>query len=128
MVEKTIQHNKDFYYTHSLFKNAVIKLANMIRATKKNFLNIYAVPRGGLILGVYLSHELGISLNNHFVLNNTLVVDDICDTGKTLEPHRNITRVALVAKPKGLNIIKDLIYDIRVEDDTWVHFPWEKTK
>ena len=49
-----------------------------------NIDSVMGLPRGGLIPAVMISHELGIPL----VINptkNTLVVDDINDTGHTLD-------------------------------------------
>jgi len=133
MVEKTQQHKNDFYYGYSMLLNSIHLLIKKIKQTNKKFKNIYAIPRGGLILGVHLSHTLNLPLltddiDEGTLTEDTLIVDDICDTGKTLIPYTGNTRVSLVAKPKGLNMIKDLIYDMKVNDDVWVHFPWEKRK
>ena len=48
-----------------------------------NIDSVMGLPRGGMIPAVLISHELGLP----FVLHpgkNTLVVDDINDTGETL--------------------------------------------
>src|SRR3989344_1396800 len=56
-------------------------------AGERNFKSIYGVPRGGLILGVVLSHRLGLPLKLKVeeLDQETLVVDDIADSGRTLE-------------------------------------------
>ena len=48
--------------------------------------NIYGVPRGGLLLAVMLSHRLNIPIvqERDRIGRNTLIVDDICDSGKTM--------------------------------------------
>ena len=50
----------------------------------KNFEGVYGFPRGGLCLAVALSHSLGLPLLNE-PKNNSLIIDDIYDTGYTLE-------------------------------------------
>jgi len=128
MVERTSQHLEDFYYKQDMFKKTVERLIKAIKNTNKEYKNIYAIPRGGLIFGVYLSHALNLPMvyDTNTIVLDTLIVDDICDTGNTLKLFSGLTKVCLIVKPKGLNITKDLIYDIKVEDHVWVHFPWEK--
>jgi hypoxanthine phosphoribosyltransferase len=93
---------------------------------------IYGVPRGGLILGVALSHALDLPLIPSMVLydgkrENILVVDDISDTGETL------TRISDTVE-------KSLFYTLHYDDnsafgpdfyyasndDCWIKYPWEK--
>lgn len=127
MVEKTIQHTNDFFYSYGLFEKTVIKLAKLIKKQNRKYINIFAIPRGGLILGVYLSHRLNLPMIKDGINKHTLIVDDICDTGQTLKSFTNLTKVSLIAKPKGLKFNNDLIYDIKINDNVWVHFPWEKS-
>ena len=42
------------------------------------------LPRGGIIPAVLISHEIGVCLLYLHPGKNTLVVDDINDTGETL--------------------------------------------
>ena len=49
------------------------------------FKNIYGLPRGGLIPAVMLSHQLGIPMAKGDIGPDTLIVDDICDSGETLD-------------------------------------------
>ena len=53
----------------------------------KQIKNIYAIPRGGLPLAVSLSHRLNlpIIMNETEISPQTLVVDDIFDSGATLK-------------------------------------------
>ena len=50
----------------------------------KKFDGVYGFPRGGLCLAVALSHSLELPLLDE-PKNNSLIVDDIYDTGYTLE-------------------------------------------
>ena len=53
------------------------------------FSSIYGVPRGGLCLAVALSHKLNIKITQN-PMKNSLIVDDIFDTGLTLNSFKNI--------------------------------------
>lgn len=97
---------------------------------------IIAIPRGGLVLGVRLSHELDIplaiygteTLNKYNPERKGLLVDDISDTGKvfiaTMDRlhSRNIRTAALYIKPKTLYIPDYYVYETSI----WVTFPWER--
>jgi xanthine phosphoribosyltransferase len=56
-----------------------------------------------------------------------LVVDDLVDTGKTLELVRKLYPKAhfatVYAKPQGREIVDTFITE--VSQDTWIFFPWD---
>ena len=60
-----------------------------MRCKNKKFDGVYGFPRGGLCLAVALSHSLGLHLLDK-PKNNSLIVDDIYDTGYTLEKIKHI--------------------------------------
>lgn len=76
------------------------------------------------MLAVYLSHELNIPMRNELKGPKTLIVDDICDTGETLENYSQ-DKVVLVSKPKGIARVKNLYSAHLVQDTIWVIFDWE---
>ena len=82
--------------------------------------NLYGLPRGGLIPAVMLSHRTGIPLS-HQLTRGTLIVDDIYDTGQTLNRYldKNFKAVTLVNK---LN--HERLYSAKQIND-WIVFPWE---
>ena len=89
----------------------------------KNFIGVYGFPRGGLCLAVALSHSLGLDLLDK-PKNNSLIVDDIYDTGYTLEKIKHIqgseTHVWVSKKkPTWWNSYK------YIKDNEWIIFPWE---
>lgn len=118
------------------------------------FERILCISRGGLALGGLLGYALDIRHIGVFcavsydersqkeiqVLDapnpyqwdreTTLIVDDIADTGRTMDVCKGIYssayRFALVAKPKGLDYINS--FAMIVDQDTWVNFPWEIKK
>ena len=60
-----------------------------------------------------------------------MVVDDICDSGKTIEfvrekigdRFRDVMYVSLFAKKQTQHIVDD--YGMIVDSDSWLVFPWE---
>ena len=89
----------------------------------KSFVGVYGFPRGGLCLAVALSHSLGLPLLEK-PTENSLIVDDIYDTGYTLEKTKHIkgseTHVWISKKkPTWWNAHK------YIKDNEWIVFPWE---
>ncbi len=89
--------------------------------------DLYAVPRGGLVLGVALSHRFNkplVSVPNSM----SIIVDDIADSGKTL---RNIRLVksfplpAYVLCKRYTCTDKAITSVIDIDNDDWIVFPWE---
>ena len=73
-------------YTWQEFDKDCLKIVEWIKSENLTFKNVYGPPRGGLPLAVKLSHLLNIPLSLDTIKQNTLVVDDISDTGNTLFP------------------------------------------
>ena len=90
---------------------------------------IYGIPRGGLIPAVLLSHRTGIEYKQPVTqedASNTLIVDDICDSGETLEKIKEkypncLTLTLFTLQPPS---IQPDIYG-KVVGDEWIEFPWE---
>jgi xanthine phosphoribosyltransferase len=59
-----------------------------------------------------------------------LVVDDVVDTGRTVEVLRRLMPKAyfatIYAKPLGRTLVDT--YVTEVSQDTWIYFPWESTQ
>ena len=93
--------------------------------------DIYAIMRGGLVPGVYLSHLLDLPMlkNKRDISNHTLVVDDICDSGRTMIKFLS----ELEVKPWTLSIFHKPSSEF--EPNIWLRrtvnwqiFPWESLK
>lgn len=85
---------------------------------------VFGVPRGGLVLAVALSHRLELPLL-HQAEPGCLVVDDVYETGLTLEPYRHLenTRVAVwisKAEPRWWQAVEV------TSSSEWLVFPWEQ--
>jgi len=119
-------------YTWQEFEVDVEKIARTIKAWDKKFVYIYGPPRGGLPLAVCLSHRLNIELMTNSPLDvlmraffsTTLIVDDIADTGKTLQSFKeNGFFIATLFKHPNSVVKPDIA--IREKQDRWIQFPWE---
>jgi hypoxanthine phosphoribosyltransferase len=111
------------YFTWSQFDKSVKHIANKCKLLE--FSGIYGVPRGGLCLAVALSHKLKINLISE-PIKNSLIVDDIYETGITLNSLKDIegaTFFVLFSKvqPKWWNSV------YVSEKKEWIVFPWENT-
>ena len=109
------------YFTWSEFDKSVDYIANQCK--KMKLTGIYGVPRGGLCLAVALSHKLNIQLIEK-PLKDSLIVDDVYETGITLRNFKNIEGVSffvLVSKKKPI-WWKSVNLSLNEE---WIVFPWE---
>jgi len=122
------------YINWQTFEFYANRLLQEIRQCGIEFKGIYGVPRGGLILAVWLSHRLGIPLlENDGPLKNSvlpyLIVDDINDTGETLkdfdgQPLKVTACLVDRYRSKHPSNFCGLFY----EKDDWVVFPWEPSE
>lgn len=112
------------YLTWEDFGEMVDSLAQQVQESELKFDGVYGIPRGGLPIAVSLSHKLNLPLLDEPTIN-TLVVDDISDTGKTLDEFTNAYEIATlfstdwtIVKPK---------YWVREKEnkEDWIVFPWE---
>ena len=67
----------------------VTKLAEKIKKERIGYFSgVYGLPRGGLVPAVMLSHKLNLPLLMA-PCRGCIVVDDIADTGTTLQHYRD---------------------------------------
>lgn len=93
------------------------------RCHKQTFCGVHGIPRGGLVLAVTLSHRLDLPLLSN-AAPGCLLVDDVYETGLTLEPYRELeacTAVVWLSKvePQWWQAVE------QTESDEWIVFPWE---
>ncbi len=86
--------------------------------------SIYGIPRGGLIPAVMLSHKLGLPMVD-IIGKNTLVVDDMSDSGVTLSKMPGQFSAVLFHKPHT-SCFTPNVYSKLHEGDEWLVFPWEE--
>ena len=109
------------YFTWSEFDKSVEQIAS--KCNYLEFSGIYGVPRGGLCLAVALSHKLKINLISK-PLKNSLIVDDVYETGITLNNFKDIEGAKFFVlfskiKPTWWNTV------FISEKSEWIVFPWE---
>ena len=109
------------YFSWCEFDKSVENIANKCKFLE--FSGIYGIPRGGLCLAVALSHKLKINLISE-PIKNSLIVDDIYETGITLKAFKHIEGAmffVLFSKvsPTWWNSVQIS------EKNEWIVFPWE---
>ena len=109
------------YFSWSEFDKSVEYIADKCKFIE--FSGIYGVPRGGLCLAVALSHKLKINLISK-PIKNSLIVDDVYETGTTLNTYKNIDEAMFFVlfskvKPIWWNTVHIS------EKSEWIVFPWE---
>ena len=109
------------YFSWCEFDKSVEYIAKKCKFLE--FSGIYGIPRGGLCLAVALSHKLKINLISE-PIKNSLIVDDIYETGITLKAFKHIEGAmffVLFSKvsPTWWNSVQIS------EKNEWIVFPWE---
>ena len=111
------------YFTWSEFDKGVDQIAK--KCNLFQFSGIYGVPRGGLCLAVALSHKLNINLISE-PIKNSLIVDDVYETGNTLNAFKDIEgAMFFVLFSKIEPIWWNTVY--KSDKKEWIVFPWENT-
>lgn len=99
---------------------------------KLNISGIYALPRGGLVLGVILSHKLNKPLLAA-PCRNCIIIDDICDSGESLihyyknssnPKESNIYHIVTMYFKENKLEVEPEFYGYNKGED-WIVFPWE---
>ena len=124
------------YIDWSKIDSLVFQLLYRIRTSDLEFKNIYGLPRGGLIPAVMLSHRLNIPLAKGDISPDTLIVDDICDSGETLDKfvkkHQTLysfpfnLKTAVIHYKPHTSCFEPTFYSKKWEKDIWLVYPWEK--
>ena len=112
-------------------EDAVERLATNIINSKVEITAVGGLPRGGLIPAVMLSHKMNIPFvsqaNIAGVVGNILIVDDICDTGKTLKRFKfedNVYTATLHYKSSA-EYEPNFWWRLAYENE-WIVYPWER--
>jgi len=115
-------------YSWDSFDRDCFTLARQLEKYKP--FTLFGVPRGGLVVAVRLSHITGMKLTQH-VLKDTVIVDDICQTGRSLNsityflaPKEDYKIVATLWVVDEQVARPDIWIRSKLEKD-WVVFPWE---
>lgn len=120
---------KDFV-SWELIDECVTDIAFHLKDTGKDFKGVYGIPRGGVILAVMLSHKTGIPYIESFekVTQDTLIIDDIADTGETLKKYKKHSlsekSFYVTIHEHEQSIVKP-DFSVVEKGDKWIVYPWE---
>jgi hypoxanthine phosphoribosyltransferase len=112
------------------------RLCHLIEKSNYKIKNVYGLQRGGLIPAVMVSHKLGIPMAKGNIGPDTLIIDDICDSGETLDEFVkkyqtlysfpfNLKTAVLHYKPHT-SYFEPTLYAEEWEYDDWLVYPWER--
>ena len=114
--------NKVFVYWDDITV-LVDELCHTIVTSGVQIKSITGIERGGLIPAVMISHKLNIPYVTK-INKDTLVVDDICDSGETLK--NIIAGYTATLHYKKTAVFTPDFYSKEVGDE-WIVYPWERT-
>ena len=112
------------------FENGCQELAKKIKDSGIVFNSIGTFPRGGFPVATRLSHLLNIkkidviSEKNKSTIDR-LVIDDISDTGKTLEYAKNLGYLHFATLHWHRQSIVKPNWYVWEKKDSWIVYPWE---
>ena len=86
--------------------------------------SVHGLKRGGYIPAVMISHKLKLPYSEAVHID-TLIIDDICDSGKTLENAPGLYNAVLHYKPHTSSVVPTL-WASEVGDE-WIVYPWERS-
>lgn len=111
--------------TYDCYKVAIAEIARQIKEKKRCYKSIYPIPRGGYFTAIELSRLLNtpIECDKANIDHTTLVVDDICDSGKTIKEFDGYDTAVAFVKERSLNKVS-FSGEIVPEND-WLVFPDE---
>ena len=104
-------------------------IADKITKDGKLVAGVYGLPSGGLVPAVVLSHKLGVPLLLA-PCENCVVVDDIADTGVTLQHFADKGyRIAVIWYKSCSKVVPDYYAtkSAKRNEGAWIVFPWETT-
>lgn len=124
------------YVTWDRYDFLMEELAQRVRDLKMPKLRyVYGIPRGGVVVAACMSHKLHLKYVGDECWDaglvdpgNTLVVDDICDTGEALEPFDGWSTATLFVRNTLPTSKRPTTFCTEVEPNLHVHFPYESVE
>lgn len=111
--------------TYEDYRQTCGKLAARIIDNGCEYNSIYPIPRGGYFAAIELSKHLDLPIiyEKERITENTLIVDDITDTGKTLEGFKENDKAVVYCKERSQQYAT-FVGEI-IDENDWVVFPDE---
>ena len=109
--------------SHEQYRTDIEAVAQKIKDSGNKYSGIYGVPRGGTYPAAMLAQMLAVKqiFDPADICAQTLIVDDLIDSGNTLAKYTS-DKAVIYAKPGKLNAVQ--YYGRAVEND-WIVFPDE---
>tara|TARA_R110001606_G_scaffold358065_1_gene509563 strand:+ start:787 stop:1218 length:432 start_codon:yes stop_codon:yes gene_type:complete len=114
----------------------VKKLCDKILISNLEIKDIWGLPRGGLIPAVMVSHKLGIPMTKGTITPDTLIIDDICDSGVTLANYYKTyqdkfafpfyLKTAVLHYKPHTSVFKPTLFANQWSSNNWIIYPWER--
>lgn len=111
--------------------DAVDRLCTNIKNSEVEFNGVFGLARGGLVPAVMISHRLHIPYmsieSGDKDYEKILVVDDICDSGHTLQKFKEYAGTIFTATihyKSSASCEPDFWYRLASEHE-WIVYPWE---
>lgn len=117
--------NNKVKITYNCYKVAIAEIARQIKKKERCYKSIYPIPRGGYFTAIELSRLLNtpIECDKANIDHTTLVVDDICDSGKTIKEFDGYDTAVAFVKKRSLNKVS--FFGRIVPENDWLVFPDE---
>lgn len=117
--------NNKVKITYNCYKVAIAEIARQIKKKERCYKSIYPIPRGGYFTAIELSRLLNtpIECDKANIDHTTLVVDDICDSGKTIKEFDGYDTAVAFVKKRSLNKVS--FFGGIVPENDWLVFPDE---
>ena len=125
-LKKSPEEENKIYVGWNEIEKLVDNLCYHVNCEYPEIKYIHGLKRGGLIPAVMISHTLGlkyVDTPQHY--DNCLIVDDICDSGVTLEKWNKYITAVLHYKPHTSCVVPT-IHAFPHEGDEWIIYPWER--
>lgn len=122
------------YMSQREFGRALGMITHQVVMSDEDYDGVYGIPRGGLVPAVYLSHRLSLDYVHRVsdITEDTLVVDDISDTGATLEDLLGTLKVvpdiACLYTTGWTSVQPTYWVHEKPTEDCWIVFPWETAR
>lgn len=118
------------YITWDQISEFVEHVAKIVES-KYSIDGVYGIPRGGLVFAVMLSHRLKVPMLMS-PTSNSLIVDDICDSGESIlhyykntsNPNSGRPIIATMFYKENQLGVKPDIY-LYTKTDDWIVYPFE---
>ena len=117
-----LKANGKIYLSWDDITSLVDEICKQVSLSETKITSVTGLERGGLIPAVMISHKLNIPYV-YSIDSTTLVVDDICDTGKTLNTIVSPLTAVLHYKTEANHTPT---FFAREVGDEWIVYPWER--